>query len=50
MPLLELKCVVRCGSYSSPNNSISQDLLTQLWAQQLLPFEPDAPPAVEFLP
>jgi hypothetical protein len=53
MPLLAQKCVVRDVTYESPNDFISQDLMTVAraeWAQQLLPFVPDAPPAVELLP
>jgi hypothetical protein len=53
IPLLTQKCVVRDVTYESPNDFISQDLMTVAraeWAQQLLPFVPDAPPAVELLP
>lgn len=53
IPLLMQKCVVRDVTYESPNDLISQDLMTVAnteWAQQLLPFVPDAPPAEELLP
>ena len=53
IPLLTQKCVVRDVTYESPNDFISQDLMTVAnaeWAQQLLPFVPDAPPAEELLP
>lgn len=53
IPLLTQKCVVRDVTYESPNDFISQDLLAVAnaeWAQQLLPFVPDAPPAEELLP
>jgi predicted nucleotidyltransferase component of viral defense system len=53
IPLLAQKCVVRDVSYASPDDFISQDLMTVAgaeWAQQLLPFVPDAPPAEELLP
>jgi predicted nucleotidyltransferase component of viral defense system len=53
IPLLEQKCVVRNVSYASPRDFISQDLLAVAsaeWAQQLLPFVPDAPPVVQLLP
>jgi len=53
IPLLTQKCVVRDVAYESPNNFISEDLMTVAsaeWAQQLLPFVPEAPPADELLP
>lgn len=53
LPLLAEKCVVRNVAYESPNDFISEDLLTVAsaeWAQQLLPFVPDAPPVAELLP
>lgn len=53
IPLLAQKCNVREVSYVSPNDFISEDLLAVAnaeWAQQLLPFVPDAPPAAELLP
>lgn len=53
IPLLTQKCVVRDVTYEAPNDFISQDLMTVAsaeWAQQLLPFVPDAPPAEELLP
>jgi uncharacterized protein len=53
IPLLAQKCPVREVSYESPNDFISEDLLAVAsaeWAQQLLPFVPDAPSAVELLP
>lgn len=53
IPLLAQKCVVRDVTYASPDDFISQDLMTEAsaeWAQQLLPFVPDAPPAEELLP
>lgn len=52
IPLLKQKCVVRNVSYSSPNDFISQDLLAVAraeWAQQLLPFVPDAQPVAQLL-
>jgi hypothetical protein len=52
IPLLEQKCAVRNVSYASPNDFISDELLAVAsaeWAQQLLPFVPDAPPAAELL-
>ena len=53
IPLLKQKCIVRNVTYESPNDFISEDLLAVAraeWAQQLLPFVPDAPPAEELLP
>jgi len=53
IPLLAQKCVVREVTYESPNDFVSEDLLAVAnaeWAQQLLPFVPDAPPAEELLP
>jgi uncharacterized protein len=53
LPLLAEKCNVRNVTYESPNDFISKDLLAVAgaeWAQQLLPFVPDAPPAEELLP
>ncbi len=53
LPLLAEKCVARDVSYKSPNDFVSEDLLdiaAAEWAQQLLPFVPDAPPAEELLP
>ena len=53
LPLLAEKCVVRDVTYASPNDFISQDLLdvaSAEWAQQLLPFVPDAPPSEDLLP
>jgi hypothetical protein len=53
IPLLNQKCVIRDVAYTSPNDFVSKDLLSiasNEWAQQLLPFVPDAPPAEELLP
>jgi len=53
VPLLNQKCVIRDVSYTSPNDFVSEDLLSVArneWEQQLLPFVPDAPPADELLP
>ena len=53
IPLLNQKCVIRDVAYKSPNDFVSEDLLAVAraeWAQQLLPFVPDAPPAEELLP
>jgi predicted nucleotidyltransferase component of viral defense system len=53
IPLLAQKCVVRDVTYTSPDDFISEDLLAVAsaeWAQQLLPFVPDAPTAAELLP
>ena len=53
LPLLAEKCVVRNVTYESPDDFISQDLMAVAsaeWAQQLLPFVPDAPAAEELLP
>lgn len=53
IPLLAQKCTVREVSYESPRDFISEDLLAVAnveWAQQLLPFVPDAPSATELLP
>lgn len=53
LPLLAEKCVIRDVTYESPNDFISKDLLAVAsaeWAQQLLPFVPDALPAIELLP
>jgi predicted nucleotidyltransferase component of viral defense system len=53
IPLLEQKCAVRNVSFASSNDFISEDLLTVArseWAEQLLPFVPDAPQAEELLP
>ncbi len=52
IPLLNQKCVVRDVSYTSLNDFISEDLLavaSNEWAQQLLPFVPNAPAAEELL-
>ncbi|HBO33123.1 MAG TPA: hypothetical protein DD636_00010 [Anaerolineaceae bacterium] len=52
IPLLNQKCVVRDVAYTSPDDFVSEDLLSVArneWAQQLLPFVPDAPPAAELL-
>ena len=52
IPLLDQKCLVRNVAYASPNDFISEDLLAVAraeWTQQLLPFVPDAPSAVELL-
>ena len=52
IPLLAQKCVVRDVAYASPEDFISEDLLAVAraeWAQQLLPFVPDAPLAEELL-
>lgn len=52
IPLLNQKCVIRDVSYTSPNDFVSKDLFTVArndWAQQLLPFVQDAPPAEELL-
>lgn len=53
IPLLAQKCAVREVYFESPNDFISEDLLAVAsaeWAQQLLPFVPDAPSAAELLP
>ena len=53
IPLLNQKCVIRDVAYTSPNDFVSEDLLSVAsneWVQQLLPFVPDAPPAEELLP
>lgn len=53
IPLLKQKCVIRDVSYTSPNDFVSEDLLSVArneWEQQLLPFVPDASPAEELLP
>ena len=53
IPLLNQKCSVRNVTYTSPNDFITEDLLSvarKEWAQQLLPFVPDAPQAEELLP
>jgi len=53
IPLLAQKCTAREVSYESPSDFISEDLLAVAsaeWAQQLLPFVPDAPSAAELLP
>jgi len=53
VPLLDQKCAVRKVMYTSPNDFVSEDLLAVArteWAQQLLPFVPDAPPAETLLP
>ncbi|MPM07683.1 hypothetical protein SDC9_53990 [bioreactor metagenome] len=53
IPLLNHKCVIRDVAYTSPNDFVSEDLLSVArneWEQQLLPFVPDAPPADELLP
>jgi hypothetical protein len=53
LPLLAEKCDVRNATYKSPNDFISEDLLAvggAEWAQQLLSYVPDAPPAEELLP
>ena len=53
IPLLVQKCAVRDVTYESPNDFISEDLLSVAsaeWAQQLLLFVPDAPQAIELLP
>ena len=53
IPLLNQKCVVRDVAYTSPDDFVSEDLLSVArneWAQQLLPFVPDAPSAAELLP
>ena len=53
IPLLNQKCVVRDVAYKSPNDFVSEDLLSVAsneWEQQLLPFVPDALPAEELLP
>jgi uncharacterized protein len=53
VPLLAEKCAIRRVSFASPQDFISEDLLTVAsteWRQQLLPFVPDAPPALELLP
>jgi predicted nucleotidyltransferase component of viral defense system len=52
IPVLMQKCVVRNVNYKSPKDFVSRDLLAVAsaeWAQQLLPFVPDAPPAEEIL-
>ena len=53
IPLLNQKCVIRDVGYKSPNDFVSEDLFSVArdeWAQQLLPFVPEAPPAIELLP
>lgn len=53
IPLLNQKCVIRDVAYTSPNDFVSEDLLSVAsneWAQQLLPFVPDAPPTEKLLP
>jgi uncharacterized protein len=53
IPLLNQKCVIRDVAYKSPNDFVSEDLLSVArneWEQQLLPFVPDAPSAAELLP
>ena len=53
IPLLDQKCVIRDVAYTSPNDFVSEDLLSVAsneWAQQLLPFVPDAPPTEKLLP
>ncbi|MHB8134764.1 MAG: nucleotidyl transferase AbiEii/AbiGii toxin family protein [Anaerolineaceae bacterium] len=52
IPLLNQKIVVRNVNYRSPNDFVSEDLMTvasEEWAQQLLPFVPNAPAASELL-
>ena len=52
IPLLTQKCVVRNVSFKSPNDFVSEDLMTVAsteWGQQLLPFVPNAPAAAELL-
>lgn len=52
IPLLEKKCTVREVSFASPQDFISEDLLSVAhseWSQQLLPFVPDAPSAADVL-
>lgn len=52
IPLLDQKCIVRDVGYISPDDFISEELLAVAhteWAQQLLPFVPDAPQAAELL-
>lgn len=52
IPLLTQKCVVRNVSFKSPNDFVSEDLMNVAsteWAQQLLPFVPNAPAAAELL-
>ena len=51
--LLNQKCIIRDVAYTSPNDLVSEDLLSVAsneWEQQLLPFVPHAPPAEELLP
>jgi len=53
IPLLAQKCTVREVTYETPYDFISEDLVAVAsaeWAQQLLPFVPDAPSAAELLP
>jgi len=53
VPLLGQKCAVRNVTFASPNDFISDDLLTVArseWTEQLLPFVPDAPQVEELLP
>jgi uncharacterized protein len=53
IPLLAEKCAIRGVSFASPQDFISEVLLSVAgseWTQQLLPFVPDAPPAIELLP
>jgi uncharacterized protein len=53
IPLLVEKCAIRQVSFTSPQDFISEDLLSVAsleWAKQLLPFVPDAHSAGELLP
>jgi uncharacterized protein len=52
LPLLASKCLTRGVIYQSANDFISEDLLAvakKEWEQQILPFNPLAPPAQEIL-
>ncbi len=53
IPLLAEKCAIRGVSFASPQDFMSEDLLTVAsseWLQQLLPFVPEAPSAADLLP
>jgi predicted nucleotidyltransferase component of viral defense system len=52
VPLLNEKCKVRGISFDNPHTFLSDDLLAvarREWNQQLLPFVPDALPAIDLL-
>ncbi len=51
--LLDQKCAIRGVTYTSPNDFVPEDLFAVAsaeWAQQLLPFVPDAPSVKDLLP